>query len=205
MTITDKKARAAANMKLRDDQYLLPLFVSRSAALTDVETQALREWHEFLDSLEDNDKRIFRPESGFLPFARAHKTSTFLRLRPPRWFKSIQRSLMSRLTQMCTNHGPTGEYFKRCVWKYKDKPSSFFLCPCRHTTDYPPTLQTRDHIIRACPLFEEAREKLALSVHWIHRPRRSLGGLIRPKAIEHTLEYLKSGPFSRKHAPYEPP
>ena len=30
MTITDKKARAAANMKLRDDQYLLPLFVSRS-------------------------------------------------------------------------------------------------------------------------------------------------------------------------------
>ena len=205
MTITDKKACAAANMKLRDDQYLLPLFISQSVALTDVETQALREWHKFLDHLEDKDKQIFRPESGFLPFARARKTSTFLRLRPPRWFKSIQRSLMSRLTQMCTNDGPTGEYFKRCVWKYKDKPSSFFHCPCCHTTNYPPTLQTHDHIIRACPLFEEAREKLALNVHWIHRPRRSLGGLIRPKAIEHTLKYLKSGPFSHKHAPYEPP
>ena len=168
MTITDKKACAAANMKLHDDQYLLPLFVSCSAALTDIETQALREWHEFLNHLKDKDKRIFCPESGFLPFTHARKTPTFLRLCPHQWFKSIQRSLMSRLTQMCTNHGPTGEYFKHCVWKYKDKPSSFFLCPRRHTTDYPPTLQTRDHIICACPLFEEAQEKLALNVHWIY-------------------------------------
>ena len=61
MTITDKNARATANRKLLDHQYLLPLFVSRSAALTDVETQALREWHEFLNNLEDKDKKIFHP------------------------------------------------------------------------------------------------------------------------------------------------
>ena len=205
MTFTDKKAQAVANMKLHNNQYLLPLFISRLAALTNVETQALREWHKFLDHLKDKDEQIFRPESGFLPFTHARKTSMFLRLRPPRWFKSIQRSLMSHLTQMCTNHGSTGEYFKCCVWKYKDKLSSFFLCPCCHTTDYPPTLQTRDHIIRACPLFEEAQEKPTLNIHWIHCPGQSLGGLIHPKAIEHTLEYLKSGAFSHKHVLYEPP
>ena len=204
MTITDKNAKAAANRKLRDQSYLLPLFVSRSAALTEVETQALKEWHKFLDDLEDKDEKIFRPQSGFLPFARSRKTSTFLRLRPPKWFKNITRSHMSQLTQMCTNHAPTGEYFKRCVWKYRDKPPEFFQCPCRHT-GHPPTLQTRDHIIRACPLFEEARDKLRIQVPWIDRPRRSIGGLVRRKTIEHTLEYLKAGPFSRKHAPHEPP
>ena len=51
-------------------------------------------------------------QSGFLPFARSRKGSEFLRLRPPKWFKAINRSSMSTLTQMCTNHAPTGEYFK---------------------------------------------------------------------------------------------
>ena len=115
MTITDKNAKAAANRATKTHQYLLPLFVSRSAALTEVEKQSLKEWHEFLDNLEDKDQKIFRSRSGFLPFARARKTSTFLRLRPQKWFKSIDRRLMSQLTQMCTNHGPTGEYFKGYV------------------------------------------------------------------------------------------
>jgi len=203
MTLTDKNARSAAKRKLPESGYLLPFFVSRSAALTEVETQALKEWKEKLEKLEDEDKKIFRKQSGFQPFARSTKTSTFLRLRPAAWFKSINRSLMSQLTQMCTNHAPTGEYFKKCVWKYRDKDPTFFLCPCRHTTDYPPTLQTRDHIIRACPLFEDARDRLRLALPWIDRPRRSIGGLVRRKAIEHTLEYLKEGPFARKHAPNE--
>jgi len=38
MKITDKNTKAAANMKCRDSGYLLPLFVSRSSALTKVET-----------------------------------------------------------------------------------------------------------------------------------------------------------------------
>ena len=156
MTITDRLAKSAANCTLAMHNYLFPLFVSRSAALTEVEMMALKEWHDFLDNLEDNNKKVFRSQSGFLPFARACKPSAFVRLRPPKWFKDIDRRLFSQLTQMCTNHAPTGEYFKKAVWKYKDKPPSFFLCPCRHTTNYPPTLQTRDHIIRACPLFEDA-------------------------------------------------
>ena len=130
MTITDKNAKAAANCKLSSNQYLLPLFVSQSAALTEVKTMALKEWHTFLDNLEDKDQKFFRKQSGFKPFADQRKMSTFLRLRPPVWFKAIKRSLMSQLTQMCTNHGPTGEYFKQSVWKYRDKPNSFFLCPC---------------------------------------------------------------------------
>jgi len=149
----------------------------------------------------------FRPASGFLPFARAHKTSDFIKLRPPKWFKLINRSSMSTLTQMCTNHAPTGEYFKRHVWKYQNKPPSFFFCPCHKSKEhnYPPVLQTREHIIRACPLFEDAREKLALAFPGIRMPQRSLGRLIKKKHVEHTLDFLKSGAFSRRHAPYEPP
>jgi len=207
MKTTDKNARTAANMKCRDSGYLLPHFVSRSSALAEVETMALKEWNTFLDDLEDSDKKIFRAESGFLPFARARKTSDFLKLKPPKWFKKINRSSMSTLTQMCTNHAPTGEYFKSSVWKYQNKPPSFFFCPCHKSKDhnYPPVLQTRDHIIRACPLFEDAREKLAVAFPGIRMPRRSLGRLIKKKCVEDTLEFLKSGAFSRHHAPYEPP
>jgi len=49
MDITDKKARQAANWKLKESGYLLPLFVSRSAAVTEVETMALKDWNDFLD------------------------------------------------------------------------------------------------------------------------------------------------------------
>jgi len=121
--------------------------------------------------------------------------------------KLINRSSMSTLMQMCTNHAPTGEYFKCHVWKYQNKPPSFFMCPCHKSEvhNYPPVLQTHEHIIRACPLFEDAREKLALAFPGIRMPQRSLGQLIKKKHVEHTLEFLKSGAFSRHHAPYEPP
>jgi len=59
MKTTDKNARAAANKKCSDSGYLLPHFVSRSSALTEVETMALKEWRTFLDDLEDQDKKIF--------------------------------------------------------------------------------------------------------------------------------------------------
>jgi len=203
MTITDKNAKAAANMK---GHRLLPLFVSRSAALLEIESLAMTEWHTHLDSLEDQDKLIFQKSSGFYPFASHQKSSTFLKRKPTKWFKTIPRTLMSWLTQMCTNHAPTGEYFKCCVWKYQDKPLSFFQCPCKNSsTDLPPTLQTRDHIIRACPLFNDARDKLRIVFPRLDNPRVSLGKMVRKQTIEHTLLFLKTGPFSRKHAPYEPP
>ena len=167
MDITDKNARAAANCDLSERQYFFPLFVLRSAALTEVETMALKEWHDYLNKLEDNNQLIFQKESGFKPFANKRKTSTFLRLRPPSWFKLINQSLMSQLTQMCTNRAPTGEYFKTSVYKYHDKPQSFFHCPCKNTGNYPPVLQTREHILWACPLFEEARNRLRTHVWWI--------------------------------------
>ena len=58
MTIMDKNAKAAANRKLSNNQYLLPLFVSRSAALTEVKTMALKEWHTFLDNLVSRTQNI---------------------------------------------------------------------------------------------------------------------------------------------------
>ena len=51
MKITDKNAKKATNLKCRDSGYLLPLFISRSAALTEVETQALAEWHTFCHNI----------------------------------------------------------------------------------------------------------------------------------------------------------
>jgi len=80
MTFTDKMAKAAANLKVNTSGYLLPLFVSRSAALSEIEMIALKEWHTFLDNLEDKDEKIFRKESGFKPFADTQIGSTFLRL-----------------------------------------------------------------------------------------------------------------------------
>ena len=65
------------------------LFVSRSAALTEVETMALKEWHDYLNELEDNNQKIFQQQSSFKPFVDKQKTSTFLRLRPLGWFKLI--------------------------------------------------------------------------------------------------------------------
>jgi len=59
MMITNKNTKTTANIRCRDNGYLLPLFVSCSAALTKVETQALKEWHKFLDGLEDKDQKIF--------------------------------------------------------------------------------------------------------------------------------------------------
>ena len=107
MNITDKKARNAANHKVKESGYLLLLFVSRSAAVTEVETMALKDWNEYLNKLEDNDEKIFRPQGDFFPFAQQRKSSTFMKLRPAKWFKSITRKPMSQLTQMCTNHAPT--------------------------------------------------------------------------------------------------
>jgi len=100
MNITDKKARQAVNRKLKESGYLLPLFVSRSAAITEVETMALKNWNDFLDRLEDKDEKIFQPQGGFLPFAEKRKGSTFMRLRPAKWFKSITRKHMSQLTHI---------------------------------------------------------------------------------------------------------
>ena len=207
MTITDKNAKAAAN-SATPTRCVLPLFVSRSAALSEMERLALSEWHKHLDNLEDSNTDVFRnpPRSGSFPFIGNRKSSTFVNTKPAKWFKTIKRSLMSQLTQMCTNHAPTGEYFKRCVWKYQDKPTSFYQCPCKHPPhNHPPTFQTRDHIIRACPIFEDARERLRRVLPGLDKPRFSLGRMVKKKTIIHTLEYLKAGPFSRKHAPHEPP
>ena len=80
MTITDCLAKSAANCTLATHNYLFPLFVSRSAALTKFETMALKEWHDFLNNLKDNNKKIFHSQSSFLPFARMRKPSAFVRL-----------------------------------------------------------------------------------------------------------------------------
>jgi len=89
MTFTDKATKAAANHKVNPSGYLLPLFVSHSAALSEIEVVALHKWHKFMDNLEEENKKIFHNKSGFKPSADSRVGSTFLRLRPAKWFKSI--------------------------------------------------------------------------------------------------------------------
>ena len=93
MTLTDKNAKAAANST--SGRYLLPLFVSRFTALSEIESLALREWHDHLNLLEGTKQKIFRKDSGFYPFSGNRHSSTFVQRKPAKWFKTITHSLMS--------------------------------------------------------------------------------------------------------------
>lgn len=71
-------------------------------------------------------------------------------LRPTKHFKELEnsRELFGRLLQCRTGHGYTGEYRKQFV------PGESVDCPCGEP------FQTREHLIRECPLYEDQRDIL---------------------------------------------
>ena len=113
-------------------------FTSRSAALSNLEVKALKRWKHHI---EDNP---FSENSG------SYEASLYLHphLRPPKWWKKINRPIMSRLTQFASGHRYTGEYFKRFNVPHPTN------CPCSLSGLYPPVLHSRSHILCACPLFK---------------------------------------------------
>ncbi|KAJ3911991.1 hypothetical protein F5877DRAFT_1668, partial [Lentinula edodes] len=66
-------------------------------------------------------------------------------LKPSERLKETTRELFSRLTQCRTGHAFIGEYYLQFV------PGENVDCPCGVE------LQTREHILRACPKYEEYR------------------------------------------------
>ena len=100
-----------------------------------------------------------------------------------------KRELSSRLTQVLTGHRYTGEYYAKM-----NIPDKSHSCPSDGTT-----FQTRDRLIRDCPLYETARNKILMPVlPRLHNPRFSLGSLFKRKSHSHLITWLdKSGAFTK--------
>ena len=182
MKVADKLAKKACKPRRHPQRRFLLKFTSRSAALTLLERKTKTRWRRIKDDTEIGER------SG------SYRTFPYLelRLRPPPWFKSISRPIMSRLTQFASNHGYIGEYFHGFNIQ-KDS----YKCPCPSN---PPRFQTRSHIIRECEFFDDARTKVALAGIRINYGGWNYGKLVAPSHIEHLIDFLTtSGAFSKKY------
>ena len=146
----------------------------------------------------DRDKR-WKLEYKNLPVSRS--SGFFLAwsvLRPKEktdmLFKSTKREISSRLTQVLTGHGYFGEYYAKMNI---DKPTS---CPCDNST-----FQTQDHLIRECPTYENARDKILLPVFpRLANPRFSLGSLFHRDNHSLLISWLEeSGAFTKAGIPWD--
>ena len=148
--------------------------------------QTKHEWRQRYNDLE------IRETSGFF------QASTVMRPnpKPSKVFKSTPRELSSQLNQTLTGHGYTGEYYKKM--NITEHP---FACPC--SPDGVPILQTRDHIIRACPYYEKHRPIIIKQFPRLGNPRFPLASLFKSKAIPWFLVWLKlSGAFTKRGIPF---
>ncbi|KAJ3840660.1 hypothetical protein F5878DRAFT_522408, partial [Lentinula raphanica] len=66
-------------------------------------------------------------------------------IKPTERFKSTARETFGRLMQCRTGHAYIGEYYSKFV------PSKNVDCPCGEAR------QTREHILRECPVYEDYR------------------------------------------------
>ena len=184
MKLADSLAKKASLSKRAP----LVEFTSRSAALHNLEVNTLARWKKHIEDHPFEETSFFYSASQVL---HPH-------LRPPKWFKKMNRPTFSRLTQFTTGHAYTGEYFKRFNIP---KPT---VCPC-HSSGYPPVLHSRDHLLRACPHFESQRILLRRHAPRIDNPKWSIGNLLRDQHFDH-LEFLSStGALSRGLVPKDDP
>ena len=168
---------------------------SRSQPILDFTTKS-----ETKEKIKKDRDRRWRIEYKDLP---VHQSSGFYLawsvLRPTEKtnnnFKTSKQELSSRLTQVLTGHGYTGEYYAKM-----NIPDKSHNCPCDGTT-----FQTRDHLIRDCPLYETARDKILMPVFpRLHNPRFSLGSLFKKKNQSLLLAWLdKSGAFTKAGIPWD--
>jgi ribonuclease HI len=168
-------------------------FTSRSAALSELETNTLLRWRQHIDDHPISEK------SGFFEASQ----SLHPHLRPPKWFKNLDRQTWSRVTQFATGHGYTGEYYNRFV------KSNDTFCSCT-PPGWPghPVFHSRVHIIKDCPFYAFPRAFLEKTATRVCHQGWSIGKLLLPQHIEHFIQFLsKSGAFTKGHAPRqrEPP
>ena len=187
MKRVDKLAKKAAKAKGKSRLYK---FTSLSHALMMINTiNPLQRWK---DDIDDNPIK----ESSFF-FGASYALHPHLK--PPKWFKPLNRPITSRLTQFATGHAYTAEYFERFHIPNKR------ICLCANDSpegqSYPPVTQTREHIIKGCPLYEDARNVLRISAPRIDDPRWHSSNLLREEFIEHFIIFLtESWAMSKKHS-----
>jgi len=104
---------------------------------------------------------------------------------------SDRREIFGRLVQCRTGHGYMGDYYRRFVIKEEQ-----LGCPCGEP------LQTRDHILAVCPIYEHFREDLRQASRDISLPE-ILGTTKGIKALASFLE--KSGAFTKSGQPQRKP
>lgn len=112
-------------------------------------------------------------------------------MKPTPHFRKLdgKREVFGRLVQCRTGHGYSGEYYRRFV------PTESTQCQCGEA------LQTREHILRECPLYDEHRPYLRKVSEDVSLPE-ILGTRDGISALITFLE--KSGAFSKNGRPREP-
>lgn len=114
-------------------------------------------------------------------------------LKPSKHFKDLKsnREIFGRVVQCRTGHAYTGE-FRRTFIPLSQDPST---CPCDETT-----LESRNHILRDCPRYQQHRDILSKASRHLALPEM----LGTPKGIEALAEFLKkSGAFTRTGTTFE--
>ncbi|KAF7350488.1 RnaseH domain transposon factor [Mycena venus] len=110
-------------------------------------------------------------------------------MKPTTHFTSLKREVFGRVTQCRIGHCFSGEYYNRFV------PSENVNCPCGEE------LQTREHILRTCPRYEDHRHLLRSVSRDISLPE-ILGTKDGIAALAKFLE--ESGAFTKTGTPRRP-
>ena len=137
-------------------------------------SKAVKEWSRTWCNSRHSDlvkQAIVRPPSSKLVPAHRHFSGS--------------RAIHSRLIQLITGHSFIGEYYRRFV------PSESPECPCGEAP-----IQTRDHILIDCPLYDGARSHLRRASRSLCIPTL-LGTYKGLKAVARFL--TSSNAFSKVH------
>ncbi|KAJ7705620.1 hypothetical protein B0H16DRAFT_1312765 [Mycena metata] len=111
-------------------------------------------------------------------------------LKPTVHFKTLKREVFGRVTQCRIGHCFTGEYYSKFV------PSENVDCPCGEA------FQTREHLLRECPQYEDQRHVLEAVSRDISLPE-ILG---TKEGIAALAEFLEtSGAFTKSGKPRRSP
>jgi hypothetical protein len=131
----DELAKAAAD--IREGPALLVSYSTLSWARERARARPVKEWVRRWEN---------SPRSNQAAVALISPPTT----RSQKYLRDLKgkRAVSSRITQVITGHAFSGEYYRRFV------PSESVACPCGKN------LQTREHILRECPLHEHARHHL---------------------------------------------
>jgi hypothetical protein len=184
MTIVDRLAKSGAKSRLTP----VHSFASLSHVLSEIrEKNPLKNWKEHIEDHPIKEDSLFFQNSQILRPS----------LKPPKWFKKLNRPITSRLTQFITGHGYTTEYFDR----FKIPNRGACDCSTSLTTPYPPVPLTREHAIKACPRFADARESLRRHAPRVSHRKWPTSNLLKADLLEHFVTFLtESSALSRKYS-----